>query len=207
MVWGVAKICERLHLECPEGITGRAWQPNNVRKLLRSRSVLGGLQPYTGTCAKKGGIKSTRKPHGPPVVGYFPAIVAEAEFYKAQQAMDGRRRGGGRATGTPNLFNGLLYDGTDGTRMVLNTDHVRRVLVSSGAIRKSPGSTFQSVNYRVFEHAILSLLQELSPADTASPSTPPIDDHEALTGKLAGINHSITQTQAQAALATDPSVW
>ena len=117
---GVAKISERLHVDYPAGVTGKGWQPNNVRKLLRSRQVLGEFQPVVGTCAKKGGIKSTRKPVGPPILNYFPAIIDEPLFYRAQTAMDRRRRGGGRITGVPNLFNGILYDGLDGQRMVLN---------------------------------------------------------------------------------------
>jgi DNA invertase Pin-like site-specific DNA recombinase len=204
---GVSKICERLHKEWPEGITGKGWQPNNVRKILRARSVLGEFQAFTGTCAKKGGIPSTRKAHGPPVVGYFPAIVSEADFYKAQQALDGRRKGGGRSAGTPNLFNGILYDATDGRRMVLNSDHGRRVLVSSGAIRKMEGSSFRSVSYKVFERAVLSVLRELKPADVVGKAGRAETDLEQFIGKLAAVNHNIAKTQERAAKAEDPTVF
>ncbi|MFO0823761.1 MAG: recombinase family protein [Gemmataceae bacterium] len=205
---GVVRICEKLQKECPGGVTGKSWQPNNIRKLLRSRSVLGEFQPHIGTCAKKGGIKSTRMPSGQPVVGYFPAIIDEATFYKAQAVISGRRRGGGRSTGLPNLFNGILYDARDRMRMVLNSDHGKRVLVSSGAIRKMKGSEFRSFPYDAFEKAMLLFLRELKPADVlGSPTGPTEDEVEVWSGKLASINHHIAKTQERATRAEDPSVF
>jgi DNA invertase Pin-like site-specific DNA recombinase len=204
---GVTRICERLHKEWPRGLTGRGWQPNNVRKLLRSRAALGELQPYVGTCAKKGGIKSTRRPAGPPVLGYFPAIVSETEFYKAQREMDGRRKGGGRSAGAPNLFNGMLYDATDRQRVVLNSDRRGRVLVSSGALRKMKGSRFRSLAYDVFERAILSALSELKPADVTRDSGREEDAVELWSGRLTAVNHKISQAQQRAAKADDPTVF
>src|SRR5205823_5021865 len=153
--------------ECPEGLTGRGWQPGFIRDILRSRSVLGEYQPHVGTCAKKG-RKATRKPAGEPIKDYFPSIVDEATFYRVQQALDERRAGGGRITGVPNLFNGLLHDARDGRRMTVNTTNGIKVLVSSGAVRKVPGSSFVSVRYDTFEDAVLSLLAELKPSDVLS---------------------------------------
>jgi DNA invertase Pin-like site-specific DNA recombinase len=203
---GVAKICERLHAERPEGITGRGWQPQNVNKLLRSRAALGELQPRTGTCAKKGGIPDTRKPAGAAVAGYFPAIINEADYFRAQAALDGRRRGGGRVSGTPNLFNGFLHDARDGRRMVLNASGIGKVLVSSGALRKMPGSVFAVVPYRVAEYAILGKLRELKVKDVAGDSGP-TDDVDAWETRLKAVNAKIAQTSKRAAAADDPSVF
>jgi len=204
---GAAKICEKFHEEYPEGVTGKGWQPNNIRKLLRSRQAIGEYQAVVGTCAKRGGVKSTRRKAGPPVIGYFPAIVTEAEFYKAQQALDGRKKGGGRSTGSPNLFNGILYDAYDQMRMVINRDRRGRILVSSGAIRKMAGSQFRSIPYTVFERGVLDLLRELKPADVMGKAGPGEDAVELWSGKLAAVNHNITQTTAKAATAIDPDVF
>lgn len=204
---GVGKICERLHEEHPGGLTGKEWQPAQVASLLRNRAVLGEFQPHTGTCAKRGGVKSTRKPAGEPVKGYFPQVVDDAVFYKAQRALDGRRKGGGRVTGTPNLFNGCVWDAKDHRRMVIAGSHGRRVLVSGGAVRRAKGSVFRGVRYEVFERAVLSLLRELKPQDVLGRAGPGEDAVEVLSGKLAAVNHNIVRAQQRAAQADDPTVF
>lgn len=204
---GVGKICERLHREYPGGLTGKEWQPAQVATLLRNRAVLGEFQPHVGTCAKKGGVKSTRKPVGEPIKDYFPWIVSEAVFYQVQRGLDARRHGGGRVTGVPNLFNGCVWDARDQRRMVIGGSHGRRVLVSSGAIRRVKGSAFRTVRYEVFERAVLSLLRELKPQDVLGRAGPGEDAVEMLSGKLAAVNHNITRTQQRAAQADDPSVF
>jgi DNA invertase Pin-like site-specific DNA recombinase len=195
--YGVPRIAGLLDQEYPEGLTGKGWQPGYICRLLRSRSVVGEYLPHVGTAAKKG-RKATRKPAGDPIKGYFPAIVTEADFYRVQAAVDGRRSGGGRATGTPNLFNGLLYDAADGKRMICNATHGRKVLVSSGAIRKQAGSAFRSIYYGVFERAILSRLRELTPADVMSKPGAAADREAAVTGRLVVVNRKRQEIKARA---------
>lgn len=203
---GVATIAGKLHRECPEGLTGRGWQPSYIRSILRSRAVLGEYQPHVGTCAKRG-RKATRKPAGDPVPGYFPAVIEEAEFYRVQQALDGRKRGGGRAAGTPNLFNGILYDALDGRRVVAAAANGRRVLVSSGALRKVPGSQFRSIRYDVFEREVLSRLAELRPADVLGQPGKAEDRVAELTGKLTAVNRKMDSVRARAAEEEDVTVF
>lgn len=66
---------------------GNVWAKSSVNQLLNNRAVLGEYQPFSvqvdGT-----GIK---KENGPPIVGYFPAVVDESTFYQAQAASNGRR--------------------------------------------------------------------------------------------------------------------
>src|SRR5262249_61590694 len=51
---GVGQIAGVMHRECPQGMTGKGWNPAEVRRLLRSRAVLGEFQPHAGTAGKKG---------------------------------------------------------------------------------------------------------------------------------------------------------
>jgi hypothetical protein len=206
---GVTKITKRLHEECPGGITGRGWQPNNVRKLLRSRAVIGELRPHVRQYRAKdgGGVWIGREATGQTVAGYYPAIVGEDVFYRAQAAMDARRVGGGRATGTPNLFNGFLYDARDGRRMVLGGNKLGRYLVSSGAVRRIKGSVHRSIPYDDFEKAILSRLAELKTADVVGKAAPAEDEVEKWSGKLAAVNHNIEKTRKKAAEADDSSAF
>lgn len=204
---GAASICGKLHELHPSGITGKGWQPNNLRKIMRSRQVLGELQPRTGTTARKGGVKSTLKASGQPIVGYFPPIISEADFYKVQTLLDARTHGGGRTTGTPNLFNGILFDALDGHPMVLSMGrNKRRMLVTRGALRKVGGSEFRAVRYDIFEHAILSKLVELKTADVTGAASAE-DAVGTWSAKLTLINHKIATAQDRAAKADDPDVF
>jgi DNA invertase Pin-like site-specific DNA recombinase len=201
---GTARIAGVLDQEHPEGLTGRGWQPGQINVLLRSRSVLGEYQPHVGTMARKG-RKKTRQPVGDPVKGFYPAIISEADFYRVQTALDGRGRAGGRARRTPNLFNGILYDARDGRRMVMNAIHDKRVLVSSGAIRKQAGSAYTSIRYAVFERAILGLLAEVKASDVLGRPGAAEDRLDAASGRLTTANKRLDAANAKAAAADDPT--
>jgi hypothetical protein len=203
---GISRIADRLHREYPQGLTGKGWQPGYIRDLLRSRSVIGEYQPHIGTAARRG-RKKTRKPVGDPVKSYFPAVVTEALFYRVQEGLDGRRTGGGRTGGAPNLFNGILYDFRDGKRMVAHGAQGSRVLVSSGAIRRQAGSVFLSINYPVFEKAILGRLKELTPADVMGKPGAAQDRVAAATGRLVTITRNLDALKKKAAEADDVTAF
>jgi DNA invertase Pin-like site-specific DNA recombinase len=196
--YGVGRIAGVMNQECPGGLCGNGWQPAAIALVLRSRAAIGEYQQHTGTCARKG-RPSTRKPAGEPVKGYFPAVIDEATFYRAQAALDGRRRGGGRITGVPNLFGGVLFDALDGRRMVLNQQHGRGVLVSSGAIRRVKGSAYRSFRNDIFERALLGKLRELTPADVLGTPGAAEDKVATVSGKLTAVNHKLAAAQKRAA--------
>ena len=116
-----ATIVRRLFEECASGIGSRmsarrlndenvipfgrakGWRNTSIRQILTNEAVIGRFQPGV----MKDGV---RVPEGPPIEGYFPAIVPEALFFRAQKAMTGRRKGSaGQDRGTcANLFRGLV---------------------------------------------------------------------------------------------------
>jgi hypothetical protein len=75
------------------------WRDNYVLELIRSRTLLGELQPL-----KK------KNPHGEPIRNYYPAIINEATWVEIQPK---RTKGfnAGPQTDANNLFSGLLFDG------------------------------------------------------------------------------------------------
>jgi DNA invertase Pin-like site-specific DNA recombinase len=203
-----ARIAGVMAAECPGGFTGRGWQPGCVVTLLRSRAVLGEFQPHVGTVARRGGKKSTRRPEGEPVAGYYPVVVDEALFYRVQAALDARKSGGGPTTGTPNLFSGVLHNAVDGCRMVVNSSHGHKVLTSAGAVRKAPGSDGSVIGYEFFERAVLAQLQELKPEDVLGKRPDAAADRvTAAAGKLAALETKIARTQTRAADAEDDEVY
>jgi DNA invertase Pin-like site-specific DNA recombinase len=205
---GVARIAGIMNNEAPEGLTGDGWRPPAVAALLRSRAVIGEYQPHVGTCAKRGGTKATRKPVGDPVKGYYLAVVSEAEFYRVQTSLGARRRGGGATRGTPNLFDGILFDALGGCPMVRNTSHGRAILASSGAMRGLPGSAFRAVVYDFFERAVVSLLKELKPMDVLGKQPGAAADRVTeISGRLTTLNQNIEKTNKKAAAADDPDIY
>lgn len=60
------------------------WGFSTVRHILGSRAVLGEYQPHIF-------IDGKRTPDGEPVLGYFPAVVTEDEFYLAHAARSSRK--------------------------------------------------------------------------------------------------------------------
>lgn len=203
---GTVTISKIMHKECPDGLTGRGWQPGYIAHLLHCRSVIGEYQPHAGTGAKKG-RKSTRKPIGEPIKDYFPPIVSEADFYRVQAALAKRRFSGGRITGVPNLFTSILYDALDGRPMALNRAHKRRVLISTGWMRRIPGSEFRSIRYDLFERVVLSELSELKPADVTGRPGATEDRVAALSGQLTTINRKLASVTARAATDEDVTVF
>ncbi len=87
------------------------WSESYVQKLLRSRAVLGEYQPQTGRGAQ-------RRPVGEPIPAYYPQVIDETTFYRAQAAMDQRRtKGGRRGKRFGNLLTGLCRCGECGATM------------------------------------------------------------------------------------------
>jgi DNA invertase Pin-like site-specific DNA recombinase len=85
---------------------GQSWAKSSIRKILTNRAVLGEFQPHI-----KNGTRRTAA--GAPIGDYFPRIIEDADFAKAQQACADRKiRGGGRTgKSVSNLFRGVAVCG------------------------------------------------------------------------------------------------
>jgi DNA invertase Pin-like site-specific DNA recombinase len=205
---GSVQIAARLDAECPEGVGGKGWQPSNVLKVLRSRAVLGEFQAKVGVKSKKRGEPDRREPAGETVRDYFPAIIPEALYYRARDAIASRKTtGGGGGDAKPNIFSGLLHDARDGRRMVINGAVGRRWLVSAGAVRGKAGSRYISAPYDVIQAAVIALLKELKTKDVVGTTAPADDEVEKLSGRLTTVNEKIAQTQRRVKDAADPGVY
>jgi hypothetical protein len=162
------------------------WRMSSLAKLLNWRAVLGEMEDGTGTVHK----------------GVFPAAVSEAEFYRARQALEGRKigtRGVGRpGAGAVNLFPGLLRDARDGSLMhVINNkaEDSGRLIVSSAYLRRERGAIRAPFLYSAFEGAVLSLLREVDPAEVLGQSDGP-DEVLVLTGKLQAAEDNVAAVNA-----------
>jgi DNA invertase Pin-like site-specific DNA recombinase len=169
------------------------WTPSYVALLLRDRRVLGELQPRTAS-----------GPAGPPLAGYYPAAVSQAEFDRAKLARSpgiGQDRRGRavvhRQSKNVNAFQGLLKDARSGQGWTL---HVRRskgkvyreLVPAAGVVGRD---RWRSFPYDVFEEAVLSQLAELAPADVLPKKG--ADRLEALRARLTAAQVDVKELKAE----------
>lgn len=133
---------------------GKQWHRSYLIKLIRGRAVLGEHQPMTG----KG---SERRPNGPPLIDYYPAIITEEDYYAAHSALDVRTlKGGRKGQGIANVFSGLCKCGyCGGTMRYINKGEGSsyQYLGCAGA-KSGMGCKYVLWHYYDFESTILSKL-------------------------------------------------
>ncbi|EJG1861459.1 recombinase family protein [Vibrio alfacsensis] len=96
--YGTPRIGRLLTEEGRQPLTGRAWYPRSISRILQYRAVLGEYQPTLNG-----------KPEGEPVKNYYPAIITEDQFNEAQAVLKEGGAGKGRRGGEMrNYFAGLL---------------------------------------------------------------------------------------------------
>jgi DNA invertase Pin-like site-specific DNA recombinase len=169
----------------PIPVIGRCptWRLSYLSKLLCWRAVLGEVEDVTGAV------------HG----GLYPAVVTEAEFYKARAALEGKRIGNkgvgrpGKGGPAANLFPGLLTSAKDGDRLFVIDKGAKgggKFLVSSKALRHEQGSDPTPFPYPTFEQAVLSLLREVDPKEILGQTKAP-DEVMVLSGKWRGAEDNV----------------
>ena len=99
----ISQILKHLSQEKIKPISGaKNWNGTFVSKLLSNRKTLGEHQPT-----------KNRKPIGPPIPDYYPAVVTEEDFLLAQHQLKQHRSVRGPAKDDPWLLSGLLYHAVD----------------------------------------------------------------------------------------------
>ena len=137
--YGRREIVRRLNADGIPAFRGKAgWQTSTVGKVLTGRTVLGEYQPHSGTYKGR-----NRKPEGDPIPDYYPAVVDEETYWRAQAAMQGRRQGaaGRRGDVGAHILRGLGRCGSCGAPMhIVNKGRPPKggiYLACSAALRKA----------------------------------------------------------------------
>jgi DNA invertase Pin-like site-specific DNA recombinase len=135
------------------------WMDSTVYKILTSRACIGEFQPRRKVEKDK---RLVREPVGPPISGYFPAVVDEATFFAAQRAIRLRKkRGTGRAhaPGALNLFVGLVQDEQELVYTFRERNGYHYLVLKN---YRRDRTEVQSLKYGPFEEALLTWLKELN---------------------------------------------
>jgi len=144
------------------------WSPSYVCRLIQDRRLLGEMQMYKKNDQRK------NVPDGEPIKNYFPKLIDEDTFYKAQAARNSNKRfPSNKPSGEiTNLFRGLIECMSDGYPMFVKRSHSRR----NGKIYKSwrlmsYGTKINTnackigIDYKQFERLVLIALSEIRAKD------------------------------------------
>ncbi|MEX5578977.1 recombinase family protein [Pseudophaeobacter sp. A-200-2] len=172
---------------------GDKWTPSYVGKILKTRHVLGELQPYSG-------VGKDRAPVGEPIKGYYPQIVTEDVYLLAQAALAGRKNSGGRKGASyTNLFSGLIKCGKCGAAMIYRArgngakgrDHLR-----CNNSYKGNGCDGTGWLYHEFEDVFYEFVKEISFLEVFKGGD--VESKKTLLSKNAVVlNEKIAETERQ----------
>jgi DNA invertase Pin-like site-specific DNA recombinase len=167
------------------------WTKAYVARILRDRRAVGECQP----CG------AGRKPEGPPIPDYFPAVITEEQWLLASVGRTKRKNEHApRQSKHLNIFAGLVRNAVDGDPFVLHADGHSdgslqyTYLVSARAI--GGRGKWVSFSYPVFERAILKMLREVS----ADEVFPPTKDEQA--PRLTVLREELKKTRGEVASLT-----
>jgi DNA invertase Pin-like site-specific DNA recombinase len=173
---------------------GQFWHKSYITKIIRNRSVIGEFQPHILVDGKR--VKTDT-----PISNYFPAVLDENTFMLAQVAVSRRTLIGGGRKGTHfnNLFTGLSFCGSCGSKMIHRnrggTDRSARTLLCSNHYAHN-GCSMSEWNLADFEAIIFRHLKEINFTDLINTNnddkTMSLEDQKsALDEKLKTIEQQI----------------
>jgi DNA invertase Pin-like site-specific DNA recombinase len=137
---------------------GNGWHPSYIQKILTSRTVVGEMQPHRKVAGK-------RIVEGEPLPNYYPAVIDENVFARAQADRTSRTgMQGRRGRRISNLFAGIVKCGSCGGTMTFrNKGSVgEQYLVCDTALRGRGCKHTVHFNYPLLEAGIIDQTLHLS---------------------------------------------
>jgi DNA invertase Pin-like site-specific DNA recombinase len=161
---------------------GKKWSKAYVHKILSRRAVVGEHQPL-----KNG------KPDGEPIVNYYPTVIDEDTWLKAQAALSSRKDKQGRVgKKVASLFRAVVgRSDTEPAAHHVAEQEVEEQPAKGAGVCGQHGGQDGSVSfpYPVFEEAMLSCLRELNPAEVIGEE--PEGESTALALELVGVEQRL----------------
>jgi hypothetical protein len=191
--WAIAKA---LNAQGIPSLTNRTkgWSSSIVASIVACRAVLGEYQPYE----IRGDGK--RIPVGSPIPDYYPRIISDEKFLRAQSFNKRLTAPGRKSAGYRNLFSGLCKCELCGSTLVLIASGRRRpgndpkfYLICDKA-RRGVCPNHHHYRYGVLEKTIIDFLKDkknllnLLPSPPSPPSPPSLSNNKMiLNSKIAEI--------------------
>ena len=185
------------------------WHHSYIDKILHTRTVLGEFIPHSTKDAKDDhALAGPRKPVAGAIKGYYPSIIPEALYNRAQARCSGPKGPIGHKCA--NLFQGLLKDGENPQYTMYYRDHnpsTKWQYVVSDHRRVHPKSELFSWNYGELEKLLLNYITDLDWSTLTSSKTQEVkmlrERMEEADGKLKVLNKESSGILELAKLATN----
>jgi DNA invertase Pin-like site-specific DNA recombinase len=167
------------------------WCRASVNRILHSRTLVGEYQPHAG----RGG--RARRPDGPPIADYYPALITEEQWHALQAAVAGRKgKAGQPGRRRLNIFAHLLKDALGGGSLTVVDKRTRpcgpRMMTYRHAERGGSGVSFPAT---VFERLILGKLREIKPRAILPDDGGEAEAVLSLTGRVAELDAQLEKVQ------------
>lgn len=159
--YAIAKMLNNEGVPAPRS---KHWSSSSIAAIIRNRAVIGEYQPHI----RNG--KTKREPVGEPIKDYYPPIITEMLFEKAQDVRASRnhRRAGRKNKNYNNLFAGMIHCGYCGGRLNIDTNKYRAHRVHTHQyqfyINNAHGHhcTSKRIRYVPFELAFMHHITEVN---------------------------------------------
>jgi DNA invertase Pin-like site-specific DNA recombinase len=152
------------------------WYPASIGWLIPNRQLLGEYQCHTFKAKAK--ARAERIPEGLPIKDYYPRVIEDELFHRANGVRMGRQKQRGPNVLFCNLFVGLVF-GVDGFPCWVkgakakrrNSVYVQHRFTSQGRVLHIPNACPVGIDYWIVEKMVLSTLTEIKTEDIAPRKT------------------------------------
>jgi DNA invertase Pin-like site-specific DNA recombinase len=152
---GFDKITRILNKEgLPAWLSENGWQKSYISKILHNRAVIGEFQPKKKLEGKKVVI-------GDPIQHYYPSVISEEIFYRAQTRMSLNTGKSGKTGRVKNLFSHIAKCGYCDAPMQFLDKWDGNVYLACDKSRRGIGCINTSIRYEEFENAFLTFCDDL----------------------------------------------
>jgi len=187
------------------------WNNSYISKLLSDRRLIGEYHPNILVFEQHKKHKNTeikkRRPIGQPIKGYYPAVISEDTFYKAQVSKAKRiKEKSDNGSEVINLFRGLVFSKYSGQTFHLQTTRAKRKksgvyiqkrLCDYDHLRGAKGACPWSLEYHRFERLMLDALSEIDPSAFAKKTTGTVKELRALRDEAVELEKQINKNTIQ----------
>jgi DNA invertase Pin-like site-specific DNA recombinase len=157
---GMYSVANRLNKAGLPAFVGKnGWHQSYIAKTLANRAVIGEFQPHVK-------VDGDRVPSGEPIKRYFPAILDEKTFYRAQNARSERKQSGSGRKGVSftNLFSRLAVCAYCHSTIVFENKGEGAKggsYIVCDSAKRHRGCPAPRWRYRDFEASFLAFVQEI----------------------------------------------
>lgn len=183
-----------------KGNENPTWNTSYISKILSDKSTYGVFQPY------RFDEERVRKPDGPPIKDYFPAVITEDIFNAAQASTATRKRTKLTKASFVNLLEGLVTNLEDGsichvqTLRQKRTDgslYIQRRLQSYKKRNGVKGSSSKTIDYFPLQRLVGRALTCIDQFGLSQPEEGLSQDKEMIERAIAGLLMQIKETEEE----------